>query len=116
MNDKKVIERFKTERQDAEKYAPPILMSVEDLLYWYRLLEEALANPNRNSEQPLDKPKSEARLEFDAMIFRISERWKGVPPFVLTSSAPGALALSDTQANEPPEYLLATLLRKLDRR
>lgn len=120
---------------------PPVLMTDEDLLFWFGLLEQtlnarsaeatraaALSSPahpgSRTSPARSDEHKSEARREFDAMIFRIAERLKGappspIPPLVLAYAPPAvesgaqgvaaATAENDLTASE----LLKVLRRKL---
>lgn len=70
-----------------------------------------------------DKPKSKTRLEFDAYLQGIVERWEGVtlPAPTLHQTQPGkpCFAASATVSNEPEiplHQLLKDLMRKATRK
>ena len=62
----------------SEMTKPPLLMTNEDLMFWYSKLEAALKNrtakPQKDPQPDATEQKSEARLEFENMISRIVDR------------------------------------------
>jgi hypothetical protein len=103
---------------------PPILMSDEDMLFWYALINDALdakANASIKNSEPMPRAgnKSKGRLELEAMIFRVADRLKNAPKPPLALQAIKSPFEVKPQANaedEPPELLLARLLKKVDRK
>jgi hypothetical protein len=107
----------------------PPLMSDEDLLFWYGLLEEALA-ARAASNAPLqrvtarrDEGRSEGRRDFDNMIFRIADRLRDAPPnpipplvlaYAATPTNPGSRA--DVPITSADDDLTASDLLKVLRR
>jgi hypothetical protein len=104
----------------------PLLMTDDELTFWYGLLEQVLNE--RSANAPLqtaparrDEGKSEGRREFDAMIFRIADKLKDappapVPPLVLSHAAPShAEPTEAANAGDglPASELLKVLRRKL---
>lgn len=109
---------------------PPQLMSDEDLLYWYRLLEEALSArvnaPIKTAPACRDEDNSEGRRALESYIATIAKRIKGaprppVPPLVLNQERAGQCAAeaptqTATDNGETAEALLARLMRKAEKR
>lgn len=64
---------------------PSLLLTDEDLLFWYGLLEQALNERSANAFKHTaparrDEDKSDGRRDFDNMIYRIADRIKDAPP------------------------------------
>jgi len=99
---------------------PPLLMTDEDLLFWYGLLEQALNERSANAPlqtAPRDEGQSEGRRAFDSMIYRIADRIKDaprapIPPLVAAYGAnPGTTTRAAT--SEADELSASELLKVL---
>lgn len=124
---KRNLEKVEQVANASSLYEPPRLMSVEDMLHWYSLLDAALADRQANAtHEPIpNKPRSAARIEFDEMIFRIADKIKDapplpVPPLVLScqaarSDVTTSATVTEANADDVPLHeLLSRLMRKVE--
>lgn len=118
---KRNLEKVETLANTSSLTEPPLLMTDEELLYWYGLLEEALGAkadaPVATEPARTDEGATETRREFDSLIFRIADRLRDaprapVPPLVMSYGS-NTVACAEVHASEADDEVSASELLKV---
>jgi hypothetical protein len=124
MNDKLIIERYKTAKRDAKLTEPPRLITSEEIAALNAIALAVLAALENKTDAPRsirplsNKPKSEAHQELENRLEGILDRWKDAPPTpTLHQTQPGKLCHGASATIVPePEIPLHQLLKDLMRK